>query len=141
MRSGGSASPDEADEEAEVGQALEGPVSADAYARLALPLLVAHVRVQTDSVLAPLTYRGLAAQLGRRNKHGEPWARGLGHVLERVTALTLRVLPSRHSGCANQLRASRVLAQHWLIGQQPPSGMQRGRSSGALFATVRATPP
>lgn len=74
-------------EEDEVAQVLEGNLSAEEYARMALPLLVAHVLQQTDDVLVPITYQHLAELLGRRNKHGAPWARGLGHVLGRVTAL------------------------------------------------------
>jgi hypothetical protein len=45
------------------------------------------VHQQQDGVLVPITYRRLAELLGRRNKHGDPWARGLGFVLGRVTAL------------------------------------------------------
>lgn len=62
-------------------------VSADEYSRRALPLLVAHVLRQRDDVLVPLTYLRLAELLGRRNRHGDPWARGLGNVLGRVTAM------------------------------------------------------
>lgn len=74
-------------EEHEVDQPLEGSLSADEYARKALPMLVAHVLQQQDGVMVPITYRRLAELLGRRNKHGAPWARGLGFVLGRVTAL------------------------------------------------------
>lgn len=74
-------------EEHEVDQPLEGSLSADEYARKALPMLVAHVLQQQDGVMVPITYRRLAELLGRRNRHGEPWARGLGFVLGRVTAL------------------------------------------------------
>lgn len=38
-------------------------------------------------MLEPITYFRLAEMLGRRNKHGEPFPWGLGHVLVRVTAL------------------------------------------------------
>ena len=72
-------------EEDEVGQGFEGNLSAVAYARMALPMLIAHVLDQTDNVLVPLTYLDVATFLGRRNKHGNPWARGLGHVLDHVT--------------------------------------------------------
>jgi hypothetical protein len=71
----------------EVVQPLEGNQSADDYARMALPILVAHVLQQQDGVMVPITYRRLAELLGRRTKHGDPWARGLGFVLGRVTAL------------------------------------------------------
>ena len=74
-------------EEHEVDQPLEGNRSADEYARKALPILVSHVLQQQDGVMVPITYRRLAELLGRRNKHGEPWARGLGFVLGRVTGL------------------------------------------------------
>lgn len=77
----------DASEEHEVDQPLEGNRSADEYARKALPILVAHVLQQQDGVMVPITYRRLAELLGRRNKHGDPWARGLGFVLGRVTAL------------------------------------------------------
>ncbi|MCC7286484.1 MAG: hypothetical protein IT503_09890 [Burkholderiaceae bacterium] len=81
------ATDEQAAEEDEVAQGLEGNLSAEEYALIALPLLVGHVLQQNDDVLVPITYRRLAELLGRRNKHGEPWARGLGHVLGRVTAL------------------------------------------------------
>ena len=74
-------------EEDELDQALEGSRTAEEYARLALPVLVEHVLQQTDDVLVPITYQRLAELIGRRNKHGVPWARGLGHVLGRVTSL------------------------------------------------------
>lgn len=74
-------------EEHEVDLPLEGNLSADEYARKALPVLVAHVLQQQDGVMVPITYRRLAELIGRRNKHGEPWARGLGFVLGRVTGL------------------------------------------------------
>lgn len=74
-------------EENEVDLPLEGNQSADVYARMALPMLVAHVLQQQDGVMAPITYRRLAELLGRRNRHGAPWARGLGFVLGRVTEL------------------------------------------------------
>lgn len=77
----------DASEEYEVVQPLEGSLSADEYARKALPMLVAHVLQQQDGVMVPITYRRLAELLGRRNRHGDPWARGLGFVLGRVTAL------------------------------------------------------
>lgn len=79
---------DEATDEAdEVQQGLEGNRSADEYATLALPLLVGHVFQQSDALLEPMTYLRLAELLGRHDKNGKPWARGLGHVLGRVTAL------------------------------------------------------
>lgn len=74
-------------EEDELAQDLVGGKTADEYARLALPVLVEHVLRQSDDVLVPMTYRRLAELIGRRNKHGDPWARGLGHVLGRVTSL------------------------------------------------------
>jgi hypothetical protein len=77
----------DANEEDEVAGGLEGNLTADEYARLALRILVEHVLRQSDGVLVPITYLRLAELLGRRNKHGAPWARGLGQVLGRVTAL------------------------------------------------------
>jgi len=65
----------------------EEPVDADAYAAKALPVLVHHVLQQRDNLLVPMTYQQLAERIGRRNKHGEPWARGLGHILGKVTQL------------------------------------------------------
>ena len=82
---------EEIDEAEEISQVFEGNRSADEYAPIALLLLVRHVFQQTDEMLVPLTYQNLAELLGRRNKHGEPWARGLGQVLGRVTALIDRV--------------------------------------------------
>lgn len=82
-----SANAGDSNEEDELAQDLVGGKTADAYARLALPVLVEHVLRQSDDVLVPMTYRRLAELIGRRNKHGDPWARGLGHVLGRVTAL------------------------------------------------------
>lgn len=57
------------------------------WANLALPILVDHVRRQTDDVLVPLTYEQLAERLGRVNRHGNAWARGIGHALGEVTLL------------------------------------------------------
>ncbi len=74
-------------EENEVDLPLEVNQSADVYARMALSILVAHVFQQQDGVMPPITYRRLAELLGRRNRHGAPWARGLGFVLGRVTEL------------------------------------------------------
>lgn len=74
-------------ESEEISQVFEGNRSAEEYARIALSLLVRHVFQQTDHLLVPLTYQQLAGLLHRQNKHGKPWARGLGHVLGRVTAL------------------------------------------------------
>ena len=48
---------------------------------------MAHVLQQQDGVMVPITYRRLAELLVRRDKHGNSWARGLGFVLGRVTAL------------------------------------------------------
>lgn len=75
------------DEADEISQVFEGNLSADEYAPIALLLLAEYVFQQTDELLVPLTYQHLAELLDRRNKHGKPWARGLGHVLGRVTAL------------------------------------------------------
>ncbi|WP_155636124.1 hypothetical protein [Burkholderia stagnalis] len=77
-------------EENLVNQEDEGNLSSDEYARLALSILIEHVLLQSDNVMAKLTYRELAERLERRNKHGDPWPRGLGHVLGRVTALVER---------------------------------------------------
>ncbi|RKF30572.1 hypothetical protein BCY88_12995 [Paraburkholderia fungorum] len=77
-------------EEDLVNQPADGDLSNDEYARLALPLLVHHVLRQTDNVMKTITYSDLAEELGRRNKHGEPWPRGLGQVLGRVSAIIER---------------------------------------------------
>lgn len=63
------------------------PGSALHWAQLALPILVDHVRRQTDNELLPLTYEQLAERLGRLNRHGHAWARGLGYPLGMVTRL------------------------------------------------------
>ncbi|CAN7461059.1 hypothetical protein [Paraburkholderia hospita] len=76
-------------EEDVVNQPDDGNLSSDEYARLALPLLVHHVLCQTDNVMRTITYSELAEKLGRR-KHGEPWPRGLGQVLGRVSAIVER---------------------------------------------------
>jgi len=68
-------------------QGSAGNLSADEYALIALPLLVSHVLRQKDGVLVPMTYLGMAELLGRKNRHGDPWARGLGKVLGRVANL------------------------------------------------------
>ncbi|WP_332608550.1 hypothetical protein [Achromobacter sp. ESBL13] len=56
-------------------------------ARKILPVLVEHVLRQRDDVLVPLTYKELAQRIGRFDKNGRPWPRGLGKVLGRVTSL------------------------------------------------------
>ncbi len=89
---------EDANEVDEISRAFEGNLSTDEYARLALPLLIEHVSQQIDDILVPLTYQRLAELLGRRNRHGVAWARGLGHVLGRVTALiddASRLLPEK----------------------------------------------
>lgn len=68
-------------------QGAEGNLTTDEYVRKALPLLVEHVLRQEDGILVPITYARLAELLGRKNKNGEYWARGLGVVLGRVTEL------------------------------------------------------
>lgn len=62
-------------------------LSNEEYAHVALPLLIAHVLQQADDVLVPITYLQLAEMLNRRNKRGDPWARGLGKILYRVTEI------------------------------------------------------
>ncbi|MES3023683.1 MAG: hypothetical protein V4857_19120 [Pseudomonadota bacterium] len=61
--------------------------STEDYARRCIPLLIAHVFGQKDHLMETLTYKELAARLGRLNKNGKPWARGLGHVLSKVTSI------------------------------------------------------
>lgn len=68
-------------------EAAESNLPSEEYARLALPILVSHVLQQEDGVLVPMTYMDLAEKLGRKNKHGAFWPRGLGHVLGLVTRL------------------------------------------------------
>ena len=65
----------------------EGNLTTEEYVRKSLPILVDHVLRQVDDVLVPMTYLQLAERLGRKNKNGKFWARGLGHVLGRVTEL------------------------------------------------------
>lgn len=81
------ASPPEDDEVELFDQTPTGGLSNADYARLAVPILIEHVRRQRDGVLQPLTYKDLAERLNRRNKHGEAWAKGLGQVLGKVTEL------------------------------------------------------
>jgi len=71
---------DQGEDRAEPGNALH-------WAQLALPILVDHVHRQTDDELVPLTYEQLAERLGRLNRHGHAWARGLGLPLGVVTRL------------------------------------------------------
>ncbi|MFS2037032.1 hypothetical protein ACEN8I_23615 [Polaromonas sp. CT11-55] len=69
---------------------LHIPEDASATERNALKavrILIGHVLAQKDDILQPLTYLELAGRLGRRNRHGSYWARGLGHVLGRVTTM------------------------------------------------------
>lgn len=75
------------DEEGLFGETADEKLSTEDYARKCLPALVEHVMRQTDSTLRPLTYLELAERLDRRNKNGDFWARGLGHVLSRVTSM------------------------------------------------------
>lgn len=84
---GEDATEEDEDEDALFDDANEKTSTFDEYALKALPILVEHVLRQKDDVLRPLTYKELAERLGRRNKNGVFWARGLGHVLGRVTAL------------------------------------------------------
>jgi len=67
--------------------AASGNLSNEAYARTCIPILIAHVLKQRDEVLQTMTYTELAALLGRRNKHGEPYPRGLGDVLGQAMTL------------------------------------------------------
>ncbi len=79
---------DSAENENEViNQEFDGNLTADEYAPIALRLLVAHVLEQQDGVLETITYKQLAERLDRRARGGKPWAKGLGKVLGRVTAL------------------------------------------------------
>ena len=57
----------------------------EAYAKKALPVLVKHVLAQRDGVMKRLTYKELAEQIDRRTYRGEPWARGMGRILNIVT--------------------------------------------------------
>lgn len=71
--------PDSLDDE------VEEQSTTEEYASLALSVLIDHVLRQQDGVMSVITYKRLAELIGRRNKHGEPWARGLGRVLGAVT--------------------------------------------------------
>lgn len=55
------------------------------YASRTLPVLINHVLRQQDNILETITYKKLAELIDRRNRHGVPWARGLGRVLGAVT--------------------------------------------------------
>lgn len=59
-------------------------LSNEAYASICIPVLISHVLQQQDEVLHTITYTELAALLGRRDKHGQPFPRGLGRVLGRA---------------------------------------------------------
>ncbi len=84
---GALANPPEDDEVGLFDQAPTASLSNAEYARLAVSILIEHVRVQRDGVLQPLTYKDLAERLNRRNKHGEAWAKGLGQVLGMATEM------------------------------------------------------
>lgn len=75
------------DEETLFDEVEEEETATEKYALKCIPILIEHVLKQQDDVLQPLTYKQLAERLNRRNKNGVFWARGLGHVLGRVTAL------------------------------------------------------
>jgi hypothetical protein len=55
------------------------------HAAAALPFLVEHVLKQRDGVMDKLTYVEVAEKIGRLNRHGKPWARGMGRVLGKIT--------------------------------------------------------
>lgn len=59
-------------------------LSNEEYAVKVIPLLIAHVLQQQDDVMQTLTYEEVADRLDRRNKHGEPYPRGLGKILGRA---------------------------------------------------------
>ena len=77
----------DSDSEEDLIQQEEENPDTDEYVQRALRVLVMHALQQTDNVMRRMTYRELAARLERRNRHGEPWPRGIGHVLNRVTTL------------------------------------------------------
>lgn len=52
-----------------------------------LLVLVKHVLDQRDGVMATMTYKDLAARIGRLDKNNDPHAHGLGPVLTRVVEL------------------------------------------------------
>lgn len=66
---------------------VEGELTSitDQHADSALPFLVEHVLKQQDGVMNRLTYLEVAEKIGRLNKHGKPWARGMGRVLGKIT--------------------------------------------------------
>lgn len=55
------------------------------HAKLALNFLLKHVLQQRDGVMPKITYLELAGEIGRVNKHGLPWARGMGRILFKIT--------------------------------------------------------
>lgn len=52
-----------------------------------LERLIAHVLEHQDGLIDAITYQELARRIGRRNKHGEPHAHGMGEVLGRMGRL------------------------------------------------------
>lgn len=63
----------------------EQPTITEQHAAAALPFLVEHVLKQRDGVMQKLTYVEVAEKIGRLNRHGKPWARGMGRVLGKIT--------------------------------------------------------
>lgn len=82
-----SSSRDDDDDENELFDVADETSTTQDYARKAVRILIEHVLNQKDNVLQPLTYKQLAERLNRRNKNGAFSARGLGHILGRVTSL------------------------------------------------------
>ena len=80
-------------DDSELLQPNDGNLTDEEYAPIALSILIEHVLSQRDEVLQTLTYEDLAEKLGRKNKHGRPWAKGMGHLLGKVTGLIDQVSP------------------------------------------------
>lgn len=57
----------------------------DREAAACLRVLIEHVHTHNQGALSPITYEELARALQRTTHRGNPWARGLGRVLSRMT--------------------------------------------------------
>ncbi len=59
----------------------------DEQANDSLRQLVAHVLAHRDGLIAGITYQELAGRIRRQNRHGDPYAYGMGKVLSKVRRL------------------------------------------------------
>lgn len=82
---GTDAEEDDDENEANLEVVGESPSITEQHAKVAASVLLRHVLDQEDGVMEPLTYLQVARAIGRHNKHGVPWARGMGRVLGKIT--------------------------------------------------------